>query len=208
MPISYARRFTGVLAGAGALLAALAAPAQAVALHRDGPISAGFPDIEVPVGGTAIDLLGPVLWSTVGPTKVTGVKVTYELGGVAGVRIKPSPEGGGECTQPSPARVICTDPRGLSFEGETVEQYLPVVVSATGNAKAGDSGIVTITFSADGLTPITGTSEVLVTGDRPNLPVTGPPAWLTGALGLLLVGAGALAVLAGRRPRARVAGTG
>jgi hypothetical protein len=201
MQISYARRLTGVLATAGALLAALAAPAQAAVLHRDGPVSAGFPDIEVPVGGTAIDLLGPVLWSTAGPTKLTGVKVTYELSGVAGVRITPSEVGGGECTQPSPSRVICTDPRGLSFEGETVEQYLPVVVSAARTAKAGDSGTVTITFSADGLTPITGTSEVTVTGDRPNLPVTGPSAWMTGALGLLLLGAGAIAVRAARRPR-------
>jgi hypothetical protein len=194
---SYMRRLAGVLLVAGGLLVTVAGPALAA-----DDIGAGFPDVEVPVGGTAIDPLGPVLWSKIGPTRLTGVKVAYELKGVDGVRIAPSEIGGGECDAPSPSRVVCTDPRGLSFEGETVEQYLPVTVTAAGTATPGDTGTVTITFSADGLTPITGESEIRVVGDRPNLPVTGPPAWLTGALGLLLIGAGAAGVLGARRCRA------
>jgi hypothetical protein len=194
---SYMRRLAGVLAAAGTLLVVTAGPALAA-----DTVKAAFPDIEVPVGGTAIDPLGPSLWSTVGPAKLTGVKVAYELKGVDGVRIAPSEIGGGECDAPSSTRVVCTDPRGLSFEGETVEQFLPVTVTAAKTASPGDTGTVTITFSADGLTPITGDSEVRVVGERPNLPVTGPPAWLTGAIGLLLVGAGAAGVLAARRPRA------
>ncbi|MEU4624880.1 hypothetical protein AB0G04_33525 [Actinoplanes sp. NPDC023801] len=192
---SYMRRLGGVLAVAGVLLVIAGGPALAA-----DTVSAAFPDIEVPAGGTAVDPLGPSLWSTIGPTRLTGVKVTYELSGVDGVRIAPSGIGGGECGTSSSTRVVCTDPRGLSFEGETVEQYLPVVVTATGTAVAGDAGTVTITFSADGLTPIAGDSEVRVAGDRPNLPITGPPAPLTGAFGLLLVAAGAATVLATRRP--------
>jgi hypothetical protein len=198
----YARRLTGVLAVAGVLLATVAGPAQAGEIRRGDPVSAAFPDIKVPVGGTAIDLLGPNLWST-GPTKLTGAKVTYDLTGVAGVRITPSRDGGGECVTPSPTRVVCSDPRELSFEGETIEQYLPVVVKAARTARAGDTGTVTITFSAKGLAPITGTSEVRVVAGRERLAVTGPVPELVGGVGLLVLGAGAVAVLAARRRRAR-----
>lgn len=194
MRSSYLGRLTGVMAAAGAFLAALAAPVFAA-----DDIKAGFPDVTVPVGGTAIDPLGPVLWSTAGPVTLTGVTVSYELRGLTGVRIAPSDIGGGECETPSPIRVVCTDPRGLSFEGETVEQYLPVTVSAARTATPGDSGTVTVTFSADGLTPITGQSTVRVVGDRPSLPVTGPSARQTGAIGLFLITAGVSAVLAARR---------
>lgn len=200
MPHPYAQRLTGVLATAGVLLAAVAGPARAEGIVRGDPVSAAFPDIKVPVGGTAIDLLGPNLWST-GPTKLTGVKVTYDLSGVAGVRIAPAGHGG-ECVSPSRARVVCTDPRGLSFEGETVEQYLPVTVKAAGRAKAGDTGTVTITFSAQGLAPITGTSRVRVVAGREDLAATGPTAGPIGGIGLLLLGAGAVGVLAARRRRA------
>jgi len=190
---SYGRR---LLAVAGVLLATLPSPAQAA-----GPISAAFPDIEVPVGGTAVDPLGPSLWSTVGPTKLTEAKVSYVLSGAAGVRLSPSKDGGGVCDKPSPTRVVCSDPRELSFEGETIEQYLPVVVKAAATARAGDTGTVTITFSAKGLAPITGRSEVRVVDGRDGLPVTGPVAGLIARIGLLLLGAGVVVVLAARRRR-------
>jgi hypothetical protein len=200
----YARRLTGVLAVAGVLLATVVGPAQAGGIHR-GPVSVAFPDIDVPAGGTAVDPLGPSLWST-GPAKVeklTEVKVSYDLKGVAGVQLTPSKIGGGECVTPSPARVVCSDPRELTFEGETIEQYLPVVVTAAKTAKVGDTGTVTITISATDLATITGTSEVHVVGGRESLPVTGPMAGLIGGIGLLLLGAGLVGVLAGRRRRAR-----
>ncbi|MDI6099546.1 hypothetical protein QLQ12_13160 [Actinoplanes sp. NEAU-A12] len=198
-----ARLLTGVLATAGVLLATGLGPARAGAVHRDGPISAAFPDIEVPTGGTAVDPLGPNLWSTAGPVKLTEAKVSYHLSGAAGVRLTPGEDGGGECVAPSPNRVVCSDPRELSFEGETIEQYLPVVVTAAKSAKPGDTGTVTITFSAKGLTPITGVSKVDVIGDgRENLPITGPTAASLGGIGLLLLGAGVGSVLATRR-RAR-----
>ncbi|WP_433788798.1 hypothetical protein [Actinoplanes sp. CA-252034] len=161
-----------------------------------GPVEAAFPDVEVPVGGAAIDPLGPSLWSTTGPAKLTGVRVTYDLRGTSGVRITPSADGGGECTAPSSTRVICSDPRGLSFEGETVEAYLPVVVTASRAAEPGDVGRMTITFSADGLAPITGVSEVRVVEGRADLPVTGPAV---GWSGVLLIGVGLVSVLATRR---------
>ncbi|MEV6597972.1 hypothetical protein AB0M36_13990 [Actinoplanes sp. NPDC051346] len=197
----YARRLTGALAVAGALLATVAGPAQAEGVHRGDPISAAFPDIKVPVGGTAIDLLGPNLWST-GPTKLTGAKVTYDLSGVAGVRITPS-DGRGDCVKPSPTRVICSEPGELSFEGETIESYLPVVVKAAKSARVGDTGTVTITFSAKGLAPITGTSNVRVVAGRGSLATTGPTAGLISGIGLLLLAAGTVGVLAARRRRAR-----
>jgi hypothetical protein len=184
MQYLYARRQTGVLAVAGVLLATVVGPAQAGGIHRGDPISVAFPDIEVPAGGTAIDPLGPSLWST-GPTKLTEAKVTYDLSGVAGVQLTPG-EGGGECVQPSPTRVVCSDPRELSFEGETIEQYLPVVVKAAKTAKIGDTGTVTITFSAKGLAPITGISEVHIVDGRESLAVTGPMAGLIGGVGLRL----------------------
>src|SRR5690349_114047 len=121
MPHPYARRLAGVLAAAGVLLATVVGPARAGGIHPGDPVSAAFQDIDVPVGGAAVDLLGPSLWST-GPTKLTGAKVTYDLRGVAGVRLTPG-EGGGDCVKPAPARVVCSDPRELSFEGETIEQY-------------------------------------------------------------------------------------
>ncbi|RSM49414.1 hypothetical protein DMB66_44780 [Actinoplanes sp. ATCC 53533] len=201
MPQLYARRLTGVLAVASVLLAAVVGPAQAGDIHRGDPVSAAFPDIKVPVGGTAVDLLGPNLWST-GPTKLTEAKVSYDLSGVAGVRLTPG-DGRGDCVQPSPARVVCSDPRVLSFEGETIEQYLPVVVTAARTATVGDAGTVTITFSAKGLAPITGISEVHVVGGRESLAATGPTAGLIGGIGLLLLGAGVVGVLASRRRRAR-----
>ena len=195
----YARRLTGVLAMAGILLATVASPARAGGIHQGDPISVAFPDIEVPAGGTAVDPLGPNLWST-GPTTLTEAKVTYDLGGAAGVQLTPSTEGGGECVTPSPTRVACSDPRELSFEGETIEQYMPVVVEAAPTAKPGDTATVTITFSAKGLAPITGTSKVHIVDGREDLAATGPPAGLIGGIGLLLLGAGVLAV---RRRRAR-----
>ncbi|MEU7904084.1 hypothetical protein [Actinoplanes sp. NPDC049118] len=198
----YARRLMGALAVAGVLLATVVGPARAGGVHQGDPISGAFPDVEVPVGGTAIDPLGPNLWSTTGPTKLTGAKVTYDLSGVSGVRLTPSKDGGGECVKPSPTRVVCTDPRELSFEGETIEGYLPVVVKATKAAKPGDTGTVTITFSAKGLTPITGTSEVRVVRGS-ELALTGPTGGLIGGIGLLLTGAGVLGVLVARRRRAR-----
>ncbi|MFI7545256.1 hypothetical protein [Actinoplanes sp. NPDC049599] len=198
----YARRLTGMLAVAGVLLAIGAGPARADGIHRGDPISVAFPDIEVPAGGTAIDLLGPNLWST-GPTKLTKAKVAYDLRGAAGVRLTPG-ESGGRCVQPSPTRVVCSDPRVLSFEGETIEQYLPVVVRAARTAKAGDTGTVTITFSAEGLAPITGTSKVRVVDGREDLAATGPSAGSIGGIGLLVLGAGAVSVLAARRRRARL----
>jgi hypothetical protein len=186
------RRMASVLAVAGVLLATVASPARA-----DDTVGSGFPDVDVPVGGTAIDPLGPNLWSKIGPTTLTGVKVTYALTGVAGVRITPAEQGGGDCTTPSSTRVTCTDPRGLSFEGETVESYLPVEVTAAETAEPGDTGKITITFSADGLTPITGISQVTVVDARDDLPVTGPAvAWI----GVFLLAAGALTVASVRRP--------
>jgi hypothetical protein len=200
MPHLYAQRLTGVLGVAGVLLATVAGPARADGIHRGDPISAGFPDIKVPAGGTAIDQLGPNLWST-GPTKLTGAKVTYDLSGAAEVRLTPG-GGGGECVKPSPARMVCSDPRQLSFEGETIERYLPVVVKAAGSARTGDTATVTITFSADGLAPITGTSKIRVVNGRDSLAATGPLAGLIGGIGLLLLGAGAAGVLTTRRRRA------
>ncbi|MFI5496742.1 hypothetical protein [Actinoplanes sp. NPDC051859] len=197
----YARRLAGVAGAVGALLAVGAGPAWADGIKRGDPISAGFPDVKVPVGGTAIDPLGPSLWSTK-EIKLTGVKVSYDLSGVAGVRLVPSEIGGGECTTPSRTRVVCTDPRGLSFEGETVEAYLPVEVKAAKTAQAGNTGTVTITFSADGLASITGRSQVHVVSGRGDLPTTGPTAGWLGGLGLLSLGAGMAGVLAVRR-RAR-----
>ncbi|BEL03922.1 hypothetical protein Q0Z83_021130 [Actinoplanes sichuanensis] len=184
-------RCRSVLAVAAVLvLVGGAAPAFAA----DGPVSAAFPDIEVPVGGSSIDPLGPSLWSIEEAT-LTGVQVAYRLTGLTGVRITPSEQGGGDCTTPSSTRVTCTDPRGLTFEGETVELYLPVDVTADRTAEPGDTGKVTITVSADGLTPITGVSTIRVTGKRQNLPVTGPAtAWL----GLLLLAAGAVLLVSGR----------
>lgn len=201
MPQRYARRLTGVLAVAGVLLAAAAGPARADGIHRGDPISAAFPDVEVPVGGTALDQLGPNLWST-GPTKLTGARVAYDLSGVAGVRLTPG-ESGGACVRPSPNRVVCSDPRVLSFEGETIERYLPMVVRAARTARAGDTGTVTITFSAEGLAPITGVSRVRVVDGRESLAATGPVAGLIGGIGLLVLGAGVAGVLATRRRRAR-----
>jgi len=201
MPHLYVQRLTGVLAVAGALLATAMGPAQADGIHRGDPISAAFPDIEVPAGGTAVDPLGPSLWST-GPTKLTEAKVAYDLSGVAGVRLIPG-EGSGECVKPSPSRVVCSDPRELSFEGETIELYLPMVVKAAKTARIGDTGTVTITFSAKGLAPITGISKVRIVDGRKSLAVTGPMAGLIGGIGLLLLGAGAVGVLAARRSRAR-----
>ncbi|MEV4641244.1 hypothetical protein AB0J80_28270 [Actinoplanes sp. NPDC049548] len=198
----YARRLTAVLAVAGVLVT-VAGPARAGGVQHSGPISVAFPDIEVPVGGTAVDLLGPNVWSTAGPRKLTGAKVTYDLSGVAGVRIAPSGQGGGDCVRPSRTRVVCSDPRELSFEGETIEQYLPVVVRAAKTAEAGDTGTVTITFSAEGVGPVTGTSEVRVVGGRRRLPVTGPTAGWIGGLGLLVLGAGVAGLLAARRRGAR-----
>ncbi|MEU8615109.1 hypothetical protein AB0C29_44700 [Actinoplanes sp. NPDC048791] len=193
----YARRLLGVPAAAAVLLLTVASPARAGDIYRGDPISAAFPDIEVPVGGTAVDALGPNLWST-GPTKLTGAKVTYDLRGVTGVRLTPR-EGDGVCVTPSPTRVACSDPRVLSFEGETIEQYLPVRVQAARTATAGRTGTVTITFSAEGLAPITGHSEVRVVGGRETLAATGPA---TGVIGLLALGAGVLGVAATRRRRA------
>ncbi|MEV6300671.1 hypothetical protein AB0M02_14785 [Actinoplanes sp. NPDC051861] len=170
---------------------------EAPAMRHDAdPISAAFPDVEVPVGGTAIDPLGPNLWSTAGEVKLTGAKVTYELSGAAGVRITPSEQGGGECENPSTVRVVCTDPRVLSFEGETIEAYLPVVVKANRTAEVGDTGTVAVTFSADGIAPISGVSEVRVIDGRESLPITGPGPGLTGAAVLSL---GVLCVLVARR---------
>ncbi|OJF11531.1 hypothetical protein [Couchioplanes caeruleus] len=197
----YARHLTGVLAVAGVLLATVVGPAQAGGIHRGDPISVAFPDIKVPAGGTAIDPLGPNVWST-GPTKLTQVKVAYDLSGVAGVQLTPSRDGGGECVTPSRTRVVCSDPRVLSFEGTTIEHYLPVMVKAAKTAEIGDTGTVTITFSAKGLTPITGTSKVRIVGGRDSLAVTGPVAGLIGGTGLLLLGAGAVGVLTARRRRA------
>jgi len=196
-----ARRLTGVLAVAGVLLAAMVGPAQAGGSHRADPVSAAFPDIEVPAGGTAVDPLGPSLWST-GPTKLSGAKVAYDLSGAAGVRLIPG-EGSGECVRPAPTRVVCSDPRELSFEGETIELYLPVVVKAARTARAGDTGKVTITFSAEGLAPITGVSEVHIVDGRDTLAATGPTAGLIGGIGLLLLGVGVAGVLPARRRRAR-----
>ena len=200
----YARRLTGVLAVAGVLLVTVTGPARAGGIHRGDPVSAAFPDIEVPVGGTAVDPLGPSLWST-GPTTLTEAKVTYDLTGAAGVRLIPSKDGGGECVTPSPTRVACTDPRELSFEGETIELYLPVVVKADSTAEPGDTGTVTITFSAKGLVPIAGTSVVHVINGS-ELAATGTVAGLIGGIGLLSIGAGAVGVLAARRRRTRFVG--
>jgi hypothetical protein len=197
----YVRRLAGVLAMAGVLLATMDSPAHAGGIHQGDPISVAFPDIEVPAGGTAVDLLGPNLWSTAGPTKLTEAKVTYDLGGAAGVQLTPSTEGGGECVKPSPDRVVCADPRELSFEGETIEQYLPVVVKAATTAKPGDTATVTITFSAEGLAPISGVSKVHIIRGRESLASTGPTAGLIGGIGLLLLGAGLVGVLAARRRR-------
>ncbi|WP_433717996.1 hypothetical protein ACQP2Y_27915 [Actinoplanes sp. CA-051413] len=192
----YARRLLGVPAAAAVLLLTVASPARAADIYRGDPISAAFPDIEVPVGGTAVDALGPNLWST-GPTKLTGAKVIYDLRGVTGVRLTPR-KGGGVCVTPSPTRVVCSDPRVLSFEGETIEQYLPVLVKATRTATAGHTGTVTITFSAEGLAPIAGNSEVRIVDGRETLAATGPA---TGVIGLLALGAGVLGVAATRRRR-------
>ncbi|MFI7602759.1 hypothetical protein [Actinoplanes sp. NPDC049681] len=198
----YARRLVGALGVAGVLLATAAGPAQAGGIKNGDPISAAFPDIEVPVGGTAVDPLGPSLWSTKGPIKLTGAKVSYRLSGVAGVRITPG-DGGGVCVKPSPARVVCTDPRVLSFEGETIELYLPVLVKAARTAKAGDTGTVSMTFSAKGVAPITGRSKVRVVGGRRSLATTGAGAGRLGGIGLLVIAAGVVTVLAARRRRAR-----
>ena len=194
-------RLTGVLAVTSVLLATTISPAQAGEIYRGDPISVAFPDIEVPAGGTAVDPLGPNIWST-GPTKLTEAKVTYDLSGVTGVRLTPV-EGDGRCVKPSPTRVVCSDPRDLTFEGETIEQYLPVVVRAAKTAKTGDTGTVTITFSAKGIAPITGNSEVRIVDGRESLAATGPTAGLIGGIGLLVLGAGVVGVLAARRRRAR-----
>ncbi|WP_203831316.1 LPXTG cell wall anchor domain-containing protein [Actinoplanes palleronii] len=199
MRLPKVRRVTGVLAVTGVLLATTAGPALAEGVHEGNPVSVAFPDLDVPVGGSGVDPLGPNIWSTIGPTTLTEAKVTYHLTGLKNVHLTPSKDGGGDCTQPSPTRVTCTDPRDLSFEGETIELYLPVVVTAAKSATAGDTGQVTITFSAKGVAPITGTSKIRVTGDRSSLPVTGSTTALLGAIGVLLLGIGALGVLAARR---------
>jgi hypothetical protein len=200
MQLRYAWRLTGVLTVAGVLLATVVGPAQAGGIRQGDPVSVAFPDIKVPVGGTAVDLLGPSLWST-GPTKLTAAKVTYDWGGRAEVQLTPTREGG-ECVRPKPTRLVCSDPRVLTFEGETIEQYLPVVVKAARTADPGDTVTVTITFSAKGLAPIAGTSEVHIV-DGAELAVTGPTAGSLGGIGLLVIGGGVLGVLAARRRRPR-----
>ncbi|MEU4220266.1 LPXTG cell wall anchor domain-containing protein [Actinoplanes sp. NPDC026623] len=146
------RVFVGAVGAVAA--AALATPAYAAAPTID----VALPDVTVAAGGN--NQIAPLL-SSDKETTVTGATAVYELsGGLDGVSLD-APDEFSQCTSDGPAKITCSTPWETWISPAGVVGDFVAGITAT-KAALGKSGTVKLTFSADGVAPITRTAEVTV----------------------------------------------
>ncbi|MFI7543837.1 LPXTG cell wall anchor domain-containing protein [Actinoplanes sp. NPDC049599] len=134
--------------------AALAAPAYAAAPA----IRVALPDVTVAAGGST--QVAPILFSDQ-ETTVTGATAVYQLSGdLDGVSLGMADEFS-DCTSDGPAKLTCTTPWETWISPDGAIGDFVVGITAT-NAALGKNGTVKVTFSADGVAPITRTADVTV----------------------------------------------
>ncbi|MET8148023.1 hypothetical protein ACIBSW_13910 [Actinoplanes sp. NPDC049668] len=146
------RVFVGAVGAIAA--AALATPAYAAAPVID----VALPDVTVAAGGKTE--IGPLL-SSDKETTVLGAKAVYELSaGLEGVSFE-APEESSDCTSDGPTKFTCTANFETWISPDGVIGDFEAGIAAT-EAALGKSGTVKLTFSADGVAPITRTAELTV----------------------------------------------
>jgi hypothetical protein len=148
------RRLALVGAAAAAAAATLATPA-----YGAGPaVDLALPDVTVAAGGST--QIEPILFSDKEVT-VTGAAVTYQLSGsLDGVSLS-APDEFTECTSDGPAKLTCTSPFETVIYPDGIIGDFTAGIAAT-DAALGESGTVKVTFSADGVAPVSRTVDVNV----------------------------------------------
>jgi hypothetical protein len=144
------------LVGAAAAFAAatLATPAYAAVPAID----VALPDVTVAAGSST--QIAPILFSNK-ETTVTGATMVYQLsGGLDGVSLS-APDESSDCTSDGPGKLTCTTPWETWISPDGVIGDFTAGIGAT-DAALGENGKVKVTFSADGVAPITRTADVNV----------------------------------------------
>ncbi|OJF10501.1 COG1361 family protein [Couchioplanes caeruleus] len=148
------RRLLAGLAAAGAAVLGLAAPAQAAP-----GATLGVSLSAVTVGIGARTELRPTL-SADREVSLSGATMTYELSGdLAGVSLVQDDD---DCAVASPAKLTCTFPIELEVGPDFSLGDLDAGLAAAKTAVAGSTGTLTVTFAAEGVTPVTETAKVTV----------------------------------------------
>lgn len=146
------RLVAGLVAAAASTV--LAAPAFAAAPR----FAVVLPDVIVAAG--AVTYLDPILVADQDAT-VTGAKITYELsGGLDGVSLA-DPGVFADCTNDGPAKLTCTSPSQTGTGQNAAFTNMIAQVSAE-EAAPGETGKITLTFTADGVAPSSYTADVTV----------------------------------------------
>ncbi|NJC68710.1 LPXTG cell wall anchor domain-containing protein [Planosporangium thailandense] len=145
-PRTWAARI-GVSAAAAVALGAAALPAHADVTEP--PSASASLDTNLTIGGPGSH--GKAVPVYVDATRATGLKVTFDVSGLAGVATVTFPD---NCKAAGPVET-CTFANAAELH-----EIMPLVLRPAAGAKAGDSGKISLTTSADGLTAYTSTSTV------------------------------------------------
>lgn len=152
------RRWLAGISLAGALVAASAASASAA--ETDITLDVHFADVTL-AAGSAGKAESPLLYSSA-PTTLHDLTVQYDISDLAGRVEISSDSWSGECTTPEPDVLRCVRPfpTDTGQDGQTGLYTLTLV--PTDSAVDGDEGVLTVSFSAQGFTPVTHQAAVRV----------------------------------------------
>ncbi len=150
---SLGRRILAGVAAASASIV-LAAPAYAAGTR----FAMVLPDVTVAAGGGVF--VDPILYASQ-DVEVTGAKMTFRLsGGLDGVSLS-GPGSSATCTNDGPGTLTCVAawPVPIGPNGAFTEL---TAAAFADEAALGETGTVTMTFTADGVAPVTRTVDVTV----------------------------------------------
>jgi hypothetical protein len=149
------RRLMLALAAAAVTVLTSAAPA----LADSHGVTVRLADTTVAIGSSVV--LDPYLRAADEFGEVNS-RMVYELSsGLTGVSLVELDEHK-DCVSESATRLVCTEPLEINLFDHDVNSFLMGGLRATRSAVAGQTGTVTVTYSADGVDPVSTTAQVRV----------------------------------------------
>ncbi|CCH22260.1 LPXTG cell wall anchor domain-containing protein [Micromonospora lupini] len=174
------RRWLAGLGVAGAFVAASASPAVAAA--KEAPLELGvyFNDTTLAAGSEGkID--SPLMFASE-PVVVEGLTVTYDYTDLDGIVQVTRDTGGSECESPKAGVLVCTDPFEIDLDEWAYGGLFEVAMTPTAKAADGDTGVLKVTVSAEGLTSASHSAKIRI-GEGVDLAAPGVEAMVSAAPG-------------------------